>query len=117
MQSPQRRGETGVRQDGRGEQRPPGGAAADVRQHIGDEVRADVDHPVAEPLAGGGAAVMRVIGIEDHHHPGRACVRGAAAREGLGTGFGDAERVSVVTVPVVHVLPEVGMHGFERLVR
>jgi hypothetical protein len=35
-----------------------------------------VDHPVAEPLAGGGAAVVRIVGVEGHDHPGRAGVRG-----------------------------------------
>jgi hypothetical protein len=74
----------------------------------------DVDHPVGEPVLVARVPVVRIVGVEGHDQAGTAHVPAAAAGEGLGAGLGDAERVTLVTVPVVHVLREVRVHRLHR---
>src|ERR1019366_5658198 len=63
--------------------------------------RPDVHHQVSEPAVARGVPVVRIVGVEDHHHAGPADVAAPAAGERLRAGFGDAERVALVTVPVI----------------
>src|SRR6516165_10485573 len=61
--------------------------------------------------AGGpGMAVMRLVRVDHDDAPGRARLRRPAVVEALQPGFGDADCIGLVAVPVVGVAGEAGAH-------
>ena len=52
--------------------------------------------------------VMCFVRVNDDDPPGRTCLRCAAIMETLEPGFGDADRVSLVPMPVIRVTRKTG---------
>src|SRR5690606_7618682 len=61
----------------------------------------------------GGVAVVRVVRVERDDHPRGARVRAAPAPERLVPVLRDAERVRLVTVAVIDVPLEMGVHRLQ----
>ena len=71
-------------------------------------------HPVGETAVARRVPIVRIVRVEGHHHAAAAHMAPVTAGERLRAGLGHAERVALVTVPVVHVRGEMRVHRLDR---
>jgi hypothetical protein len=71
-----------------------------------DQRRVNVEHTIRKAAGPAGMAVMRLVRVDDDDAPRCTRTRRATVVKALQPGFGDADRIGLVAVPVIGVAGE-----------